>query len=90
MDAQTLRQAISIAGGPEFIVGFIYDNTGRTLFTQKPFELSMIEGEFIKVPGTDTQGTELITLKPIETIQSIICVKKADQRHLVDTFYLRS
>lgn len=90
MDPNMLREAIRIAGGAEFIYGFIYDNTGRTIFKNEPFKESMIQGNFIVIEERDLYGSKVKVLKPIETIQTIIALTNKEDRELIDPHYQRS
>lgn len=90
MDADMLKEAIALAGGPEFIAGVYYDNSGRTLFINKPFDMSMIQGNFLVIPDEDLTGIEIKTYKPIETIQTILTVTDAKNRSRLDTHYNRN
>lgn len=90
MDAEMLKEAITLAGGPEYIAGFYYDNSGRTLFNDRPFEMSMIQGNFIVVTGEDLYGVVTKTFKPIETIQTILAVTDVKDRRKIDAHYNRN
>lgn len=90
MDSNMLKQAISLAGGPEYIVGFIYDNTGRTLFIDEDFDMSMIQGEFLVIPEEDISGIEVLAMKPIETVQTIMSVKNLEDKKRIDKHYFRN
>lgn len=90
MDAEMLKEAITLAGGPEFIAGLYYDNSGRTLFIEEPFQMSMIQGNFIVVEEEDIFGIKTKTYKPIETVQTILTVTNADDRRKIDIHYNRN
>ena len=90
MDAEMLKEAINLAGGPEFVVAFYYDNSARTLFNREPFNMSMIQGNFVVTTDEDISGIQLKTYKPIETIQSILTVTDIKDRTKVDEHYLRN
>lgn len=67
--------------GEENIIGLLFDNTGRVLFTPKregrgrgPFSLAgFYKPEFQCIEVLEQQnGTEWISLKPINTIQGVL------------------
>lgn len=92
MNAEMLRSAVAILGGPEFVFGFGFDNTGRVFFsTETPFSFDMIQGEFLVLQEEALQDNiKTISLKPIETIQTIIGVNKSDDKDIIDKHYYRS
>lgn len=85
-----LKEAIQLAGGPDHIVAFVYDNAGRTLFVDEPFEMSMIQGNFIVIPDEDISGVCIKAYKPIETIQTIVTVDNLEERAKIDKHYIRN
>ena len=90
MDSNMLKQAISLAGGPQYVVGFVYDNTGRTLFIDEDFKMDMIKGEFLVIPEEDISGIEVLAYKPIETVQTIITIKNLEDKGKIDKHYFRN
>lgn len=90
MDSNMLKQAINLAGGPQYIIGFVYDNAGRTLFIDEDFRMDMIKDEFLVIPEEDISGIEVLAYKPIETIQTVISIKNLEDKKRIDKHYFRN
>lgn len=75
MDSVYFKQIIDTLGGEEKVLGFVFDNAGKYVFTTNKFTYAEHLKEAINslvFKETDIKGNTYLVVKPLDNVQTIL------------------
>lgn len=93
MDYETLIKLIDMMGGDDFVLGFVFDNSGSKCYTnENPFKRAThLNAEvqcLFDFDDVDTGNNRLTGVKPLSTIQSVLFTDTTKDKNKYNTRYL--
>lgn len=81
---ESLRALVAKAGGEELVLGIMFNNAYRYMFTEKPFSFAEFIDEELDVfvlPQMDPARIPYTVYKPIEYVEAVIFADKKENIH---------
>lgn len=93
MEYDVLIKLIDMMGGDEYVLAFVFDNSGSKSYTnEKPFNRAThLNAEtqcLFDFDDVDTGNNKLTGVKPLSTIQSVLFTDTTKDKNKYNTRYL--